>query len=42
MPGDRGAARKQEQERDGVLLHPAIAPMLDACAREYGLVFPGD
>lgn len=42
MPGDRGVARKQEQERDGVLLHPSIAPMLDACAREYGLEFPGN
>lgn len=42
MPGDRGVARKQEQERDGVLLHSAIAPMLDACAREYGLEFPGN
>ncbi|TAN30829.1 MAG: Ldh family oxidoreductase [Castellaniella sp.] len=42
MPGDRGVARKREQERDGVLLHPSIAPMLDACAHEYGLEFPGD
>ncbi|HEX7387347.1 MAG TPA: Ldh family oxidoreductase [Castellaniella sp.] len=40
MPGDRGIARKREQERDGVLLHPSIAPMLEDCARQYGLEFP--
>ncbi|CAM5220914.1 L-lactate dehydrogenase [Castellaniella defragrans] len=40
MPGDRGVARRQEQARDGVVLHPSIAPMLEACAREYGLEFP--
>lgn len=40
MPGDRGVARKREQERDGVALHPAIIPALVECAREYGLAFP--
>ncbi|HEU0231211.1 MAG TPA: Ldh family oxidoreductase [Burkholderiaceae bacterium] len=40
MPGDRGMARKREQERDGVALHPAIIPALVECAREYGLTFP--
>jgi LDH2 family malate/lactate/ureidoglycolate dehydrogenase len=40
MPGDRGMARKHEQERDGVALHPAIIPALVECAREYGLAFP--
>ena len=40
MPGDRGVARKREQERDGVLLQPSIPPMLTECARQYGLEFP--
>src|SRR5450830_224755 len=40
MPGDRGMARKAEQEAAGVLLHPTIAPMLSTCAEAYGLSFP--
>lgn len=40
MPGDRGLARKQEQLRDGVLLHPTIPPMLQDCARRYDMSFP--
>ncbi|MBI0329955.1 Ldh family oxidoreductase [Burkholderia plantarii] len=40
MPGDRGLARKREQLRDGVRLHPAIAPALAACAQRYGLTPP--
>jgi LDH2 family malate/lactate/ureidoglycolate dehydrogenase len=40
MPGDRGLARRREQERDGVALHPAIIPVLAECARSYGLDFP--
>jgi LDH2 family malate/lactate/ureidoglycolate dehydrogenase len=40
MPGDRGLARRQEQLRDGIALHPTIAPMLDECAQRYGMQFP--
>ncbi len=40
MPGDRGLALKREQLREGVRLHAAIAPALEACARRYGLAFP--
>jgi LDH2 family malate/lactate/ureidoglycolate dehydrogenase len=40
MPGDRGLLRKQEQLRDGIALHPTIAPALSACAQRYGLHFP--
>ncbi len=41
MPGDRGGARKREQLREGLVLHPAIVPQLEACGREYGVSFPG-
>lgn len=37
MPGDRGLARKREQLLEGVALHPAIVPALEACAGRYGL-----
>jgi LDH2 family malate/lactate/ureidoglycolate dehydrogenase len=40
MPGDRGFGRMREQERDGVTLHPTIPPMLDDCAKRYGMQFP--
>ncbi len=40
MPGDRGLARKREQLLNGVVLHPTIAPALQACAQRYGLEFP--
>jgi L-lactate dehydrogenase len=40
MPGDRGMARKAEQEAAGVALHPTIAPMLTECAARYKLDFP--
>jgi LDH2 family malate/lactate/ureidoglycolate dehydrogenase len=40
MPGDRGLARKQEQERDGILLHPTILPMLKECAQRHGMAVP--
>ena len=40
MPGDRGLARKAEQEAHGVALHPTIAPMLSALAADYGISFP--
>jgi LDH2 family malate/lactate/ureidoglycolate dehydrogenase len=40
MPGDRGIARRTEQLRDGVTLHPTIAPMLAQLARKFGLNEP--
>ncbi|MEO6984705.1 MAG: Ldh family oxidoreductase [Paralcaligenes sp.] len=40
MPGDRGTARKHEQLRDGVALHPSIPPALRDCAKFYGIEFP--
>lgn len=40
MPGDRGLSRMEEQVRDGVTLHPTIAPMLRECAQRYGMQFP--
>jgi hypothetical protein len=40
MPGDRGLSRKREQLRDGVALHPTIAPALEACAQRYDMRFP--
>lgn len=40
MPGDRGIARRVEQLRDGVVLHPTIAPMLREAAQKYGLNYP--
>jgi L-lactate dehydrogenase len=36
MPGDRGIARRAEQLRDGVTLHPSIPPMLAELARKFG------
>jgi L-lactate dehydrogenase len=36
MPGDRGIARRAEQLRDGVTLHPTIPPMLAELARKFG------
>ncbi|MCC8392297.1 Ldh family oxidoreductase [Paraburkholderia sp. MMS20-SJTR3] len=40
MPGDRGLSLKREQLRDGVALHPTIAPALEACARRYDIALP--
>ena len=40
MPGDRGMARRADQQAAGVALHPTIAPMLTECAAAYGMVFP--
>lgn len=40
MPGDRGLSLKRDQLRDGVALHPTIAPALEACAERYDLRFP--
>jgi L-lactate dehydrogenase len=40
MPGDRGMARRAEQQAAGVALHPTIAPMLTDCAGAYGMAFP--
>lgn len=40
MPGDRGMARRAEQQASGVVLHPTIEPMLSACAATYGMTFP--
>lgn len=40
MPGDRGMARRAEQQAAGVALHPTIAPMLADCAVAYGMEFP--
>ncbi|GAB2897547.1 Ldh family oxidoreductase [Paralcaligenes sp. KSB-10] len=40
MPGDRGIARKAEQTRAGIALHPGIPPALAECAKPYGLEFP--
>jgi LDH2 family malate/lactate/ureidoglycolate dehydrogenase len=40
MPGDRGLARKKEQECDGIVLHPTILPMLKDCAQRYGMQAP--
>jgi L-lactate dehydrogenase len=37
MPGDRGIARRAEQLRDGVTLHPTIVPMLAELAQKYGV-----
>jgi LDH2 family malate/lactate/ureidoglycolate dehydrogenase len=40
MPGDRGLGLKRDQLRDGVILHPTIAPALEACAERYEIAFP--
>lgn len=40
MPGDRGLALREEQARQGIALHPAIAPALSECGQRYGLAFP--
>ena len=40
MPGDRGMARRAEQQAAGVALHPTIAPMLTECGAAHGLAFP--
>jgi LDH2 family malate/lactate/ureidoglycolate dehydrogenase len=40
MPGDRGLARKKEQECGGIVLHPTIVPMLKDCAQRYRMQVP--
>ncbi|WP_050468902.1 Ldh family oxidoreductase [Herbaspirillum chlorophenolicum] len=40
MPGDRGMQRRALQLKEGVALHPTIAPMLRDAAVPYGLSFP--
>ena len=40
LPGDGGLQRRQQQARDGVALHPSIAPALAPLAERYGLSFP--
>jgi LDH2 family malate/lactate/ureidoglycolate dehydrogenase len=40
MPGDRGLSLKREQLRDGIVLHPTIAPALEACAKRHGIALP--
>jgi LDH2 family malate/lactate/ureidoglycolate dehydrogenase len=40
MPGDRGIARRAEQLRDGLALHPTIPPMLADLAQKYGVALP--
>lgn len=40
MPGDRGLALKARQRIDGIALHPSIPPMLEDCAKRYGLEMP--
>ncbi|AET92473.1 malate/L-lactate dehydrogenase [Burkholderia sp. YI23] len=40
MPGDRGLSLKRDQLRDGVALHPTIAPALEACAQRYEIPLP--
>ena len=40
MPGDRGLSRRQEQLRNGIVLHPTIPPALSACAQRYAMQFP--
>ena len=40
MPGDRGLALKASQHAQGIALHPTIPPMLEDCAKRYGLEMP--
>ena len=40
LPGERGLARKREQSRDGVALHPSILPALAPWAQRFGLPAP--
>ena len=40
MPGARAHAERQRQLRDGVTLHPDIAPMLEPWARKLGVPMP--
>lgn len=40
LPGERALARKREQLRDGVALHPGILPALASWAQRYGLALP--
>jgi len=42
LPGERGLARKREQLRDGVALHPSILPPLQPWAQRFGLPPPAD
>lgn len=40
VPGDRALARKREQRRDGVSLHPAILPALAPWAQRLSVAMP--
>ena len=40
MPGVLGPALGTRQLAERIVLHPTIAPMLEDCARRYGLEFP--
>ncbi|MCA1323171.1 Ldh family oxidoreductase [Herbaspirillum sp. alder98] len=40
MPGDRGMQRRAQQLKEGVALHPTIAPALREAGSSYGLDFP--
>ena len=40
LPGERALARKREQLRDGVALHPSILPALEPWARRLGVPAP--
>ncbi len=37
LPGERGLQRRAQQRKDGVQLHPSIAPSLQDAERRYGL-----
>ena len=40
LPGERALARKRDQQRRGVALHPSIVPGLDRWAKRFGLPVP--
>ena len=40
MPGDRGLALYEEQNKNGVVLHSSITPLLVASADKYGIAMP--
>ncbi|MBS0454057.1 MAG: Ldh family oxidoreductase [Proteobacteria bacterium] len=40
LPGEQGLARRARQLKEGVRLHPGIAPALEPLARKYGLELP--
>jgi L-lactate dehydrogenase len=40
LPGERALARKHEQLRRGVALHPSILPALARWAQRFGMPAP--